>query len=121
MWIRVAVDLNDEMVMAIHVSYVKNMAATYSFLKNIARLCKGTLPGVFVNGETWNPSAFEKLGYRYFPVDFGSGSVAETFLSIVDCRICKFLERFSDEKSPKNIRWWIEGFAGFTNYWTAKR
>jgi len=121
MWIWVAVDLNDEMIIAIHVSYVKNRATTCSFLRKVAKLCKGTLPKVFVNGETWSPWAFEKLGFRYTPVDFGSGNVAETFLTIVNCRICKFLEKFTDKRTPKNILWWVEGFAGFTNYWTARQ
>lgn len=120
-WVWVAVDLKEEMVLAIHVSYVKNMATTCSFLKKISKLCKGTLPRVFVNGDTWSPRAFEKLGFGYTPVELGPGSVAETFLTIVNCRICRFLERFADKRSPRSITWWIEGFAGFTNYWTAKR
>lgn len=119
-WIWVAVDLEDETVMAVHASYAKNRGTTYSFLRNIAKICSGKLPEVFVNGTGWDAWAFEKAGFRYIPVDFGSRSTAEGFLSVVDCRVRKYLEKFNMQKTPASMLWWIEGAAGFINYWNVR-
>ncbi len=120
-WVWAAVDLKDKMIINIQVSHEKNETATYNFLKSVAKLCKKPLPRVFVNTDTWDRALFEKAGFKYGELDFETGDVAETFLSIVNERMCKFVHKVTDKKTLKNIRWWIEGFAVFINYWTARR
>lgn len=119
-WIWVAVDLGDETVIAVYTSCVKNDATTYSFLKNVSGLCKGQLPRILANGENWYPWAFEKLGFRYVALAFGTGNATERFLSIISGCICRYLETVKSENTPVNKLVLMESFAGLTNYWNAK-
>lgn len=119
-WIWAAVDLKGDMVIAVYVSRLKNMGTTSFFLRNIAKLCSGTLPRVFVNGENWNTEAFEELGFRYTPVSFGTESIVERFLSAADRKIGGHLEELGNNNTIESMQWWMEGAAGYTNYWTVK-
>lgn len=117
-WIWAAVDLKGDTVIAVYVSSLKNRGTTSVFLRNITKLCSGTLPRVFVNGENWDLEAFEELGFRYTPVSFGTESVVEKFLSAADLRIGGHLEELSNNNTIESMQWWLEGAAGYTNYWT---
>jgi transposase-like protein len=119
-WIWAAVDLSGDMVIAVYVSYLKDRGTTSVFLRHIAKLCSGTLPKVFINGENWDQETFKELGFRYTPVSFGTDSVVEKFLSAVDRKIGGHLEELSNNDTVESMQWWMEGAAGYTNYWTTK-
>ncbi len=118
-WIWAAVDLNGDMVIAVYVSSLKKRDTTSIFLRHIAKLCSGTLPKMFVNGENWDTETFKELGFRYTPVSFGTDSVIEKFLSAVDRKIGGHLEELNNN-TIESMQWWMEGAAGYTNYWTTK-
>lgn len=119
-WIWAAVDLSGDMVIAVYVSYLKDRGTTSVFLRRITKLCSGTLPKVFINGENWDQEAFKESGFRCTPVSFGTDSVAEKFLSAVDCKIGGHLEELSNNNTIECMQWWMEGAAGYTNYWTVR-
>lgn len=121
-WIWAAVDLSDDMVIAVYVSYLKDRGTASIFLRHIAKLCSGILPKVFINGENWDQESFKELGFRYTPVSFGTDSVVEKFLCAVDRKIGGHLEELSNNNNNtvESMQWWMEGAAGYTNYWTTK-
>jgi transposase-like protein len=119
-WIWAAVDLSSDMVIAVYVSHLKDRSTTSVFFRHIAKLCSGTLPKVFINGENWDQETFKELGFRYTPVSFGTDSVVEKFLSAVDRKIGGHLEELSNNDTVESMQWWMEGAAGYTNYWTTK-
>ncbi len=119
-WIWAAVDLSDDMVIAVYVSCLKDSGTASVFLRHIAKLCSGALPKVFINGENRDQEEFKELGFVCTPVSFGSDSVVEKFLSATDRKIGGHLEELSNNNTIESMQWWMEGAAGYTNYWTTK-
>ncbi len=117
MCVWIAVDLNDERVIGVYTSQVRNYILARSFLKRVAKLCKGKLPKVFVDGGRYYPWALKRLGFKYTVVAFGPRSSVERFLSLIDWRIKRFWEKFTSKSTPTNLLGWMEAFVGFTNYW----
>ncbi len=81
-------------------------------LRNIAK--------VFINSENRDQEAFKELWFRYTSVSFGTDSVVEKFLSATDRKIGGHLEELSNNNTVESMQWWMEGAAGYTNYWTTK-
>ena len=50
-----AVDLDDEKVIAVLVSFGRSGLEVMAFLKKVKHACKGKLPRVFIDGGTWYP------------------------------------------------------------------
>ncbi len=57
-----AVDLDDEKVIAVWVSFGRSGLEAKSFLKKIKSVCKGRLPRIFIDGGSWYPWALNVVG-----------------------------------------------------------
>jgi transposase-like protein len=73
-----AVDLDDEKVVAVCVSFGRSGLEAKSFLKKVKRACMGELPRIFIDGGTWYPWALRVVGFvKYTVVSFGPRSAIE--------------------------------------------
>jgi transposase-like protein len=61
-FIWVAVDLDDEKVIAVWVSFGRSGLEAESFLKKIKSVCKGRLPRIFIDSGSWYPWALNVVG-----------------------------------------------------------
>ena len=59
-----AVDLDDEKVIGVWVSFGRSGLEAMIFLKKVKHACKGKLPRVFIDGGTWYPWALERVGLK---------------------------------------------------------
>ena len=98
-----AVDLEDEKVIAVYVSYGRSYFEAMAFLKRVKKVCKGKMPRVFVDGGKWYPWALQ--------------SAIERFFGNVEWRIRRFWNTFHGKHSIESIQNWIEAFAGFRNFY----
>jgi transposase-like protein len=86
-----AVDLDDEKVIAIWVSFGRSGLKAMIFLKKVKHACKGKLPRVFIDGGTWYPWALERVGFkRYTVISFGPRSAIERLFGDIERRIRQF-------------------------------
>ncbi len=116
MFIWGAIDLDDEKVIAVWVSFGRSSLEAAAFLKKVREACDGRLPRVFVDGGTWYPWALKRTGFnRYTVVAFGSRSAIERFFGDIECRIRRFWNGFIGKYNRKSLQLWIEAFAGFRN------
>ena len=112
-----AVDLDDEKVIAVWVSFGRSGLEASAFLKKIRDSCEGELPRVFVDGGRWYPWALNKTGFKKYTVmTFGYRSAIERLLGDIECRIRRFWNGFIGNYNRKSMQLWIEAFAGFRNY-----
>ena len=58
-----AVDLDDEKVIAVWVSFGRSGLEAMIFLKK-EHACKEKLPRIFIDGGTWYPWALERVGFK---------------------------------------------------------
>ena len=80
-----AVDLEDEKVIAVYVSYGRGYLEAMRFQKKIKRVCKGEMPRVFIDGGKWYPWALQRLGFnKYTVIKFGPRSAIERFLEMLN-------------------------------------
>jgi transposase-like protein len=111
-----AVDIDDEKVIAVWVSFGRSSLEAAGFLKKVRAACDGRLPRVFVDGGTWYPWALNKTGFKRFTVvAFGHRSAIERFFGDIECRIRRFWNGFIGNYNIKSMQLWIEAFAGFRN------
>ena len=67
-----AVDLDDEKVIGVWVSFGRSGLEAMIFLKKVKQACKGKLPRVFIDGGTSYPWALERVGFeRHTILSFG--------------------------------------------------
>jgi transposase-like protein len=113
-----AVDIDDEKVIAVWVSFGRSGIEAKSFLKKVKSLCKGRLPRIFIDGGSWYPWALRVVGFkRYTVVSFGPRSAIERLFSDIECRIRRFWNGFIGNYSRESMERWVKAFAGFRN-WT---
>lgn len=48
-----AIDLEDEKVIAVYVSYGRSYFEALAFLRKVRKACKGKMPHVFIDGVFW--------------------------------------------------------------------
>ena len=112
-----AVDLDDEKVIAVWVSFGRSGLEASAFLKKVRDACEGELPRVFVDGGRWYPWALNKTGFKKYTVmTFGHRSAIERLFGDIECRIRRFWNGFIGNYNRKSMQQWIEAFAGFRNY-----
>ena len=113
-----AVDLEDEKVIAVYVSYGRSYFEAMAFLKRVKKACKGKMPIVFVDRGKWYPWALQRMGFnKYTVIKFGPRSAIERFFGNVEWRIRKFWNAFHGKYSVESMQNWIEAFAGFRNFY----
>jgi transposase-like protein len=113
-----AVDVDDEKVIAVWVSFGRSGLEAKAFLKKVRYACKGRLPRIFVDGGSWYPWALRVVGFkRYTVVSFGPRSAIERLFSDIECRIRRFWNGFIGNYSRESMERWVKAFAGFRN-WT---
>jgi putative transposase len=61
------VDLDDEKVIAVWVSFGRSGLEAMAFLKKVKHACKGKLPRIFIDGGSWYPWALERVGFERTP------------------------------------------------------
>jgi len=117
-YIWAAVDLDDEKIIAVWVSFGRSCFEAMMFLKKVKSVCKGKLPIVFIDGGNWYPWALQKLGFdRYNVVRFGPRSAIERFFGDLERRLRRFLNKYRGKHySRESMENWIKAFAGFRNY-----
>ncbi|MBW2661468.1 MAG: IS6 family transposase [Deltaproteobacteria bacterium] len=75
MFILGVVDLDDEKVIGVWISFGRSGLEAMTFLKKIKHACKGKLPRIFIDGGSWYPWALERAGFeRYTVISFGPRS-----------------------------------------------
>ncbi len=85
MFIWGAVDLDDEKVIAVWVSFGRSSLEAAAFLKKVRGACDERLPRVFVDGGTWYPWALKRTGFnRYTVVAVGCRSAIERFFADIE-------------------------------------
>ncbi len=112
-----AVDLDDEKVLAVWVSFGRSGLEAKSFLKKVRSTCKGRLPRIFVDGGTWYPWALGQTGFqKYTVVSFGPRSAIERLFGDIEWRIRRFWNGYIGKYSRESMERWIGSFAGFRNW-----
>ncbi|VVB88204.1 DDE domain protein [uncultured archaeon] len=117
MFIWGAVDLDDEKVIAVWVSFGRSSLEAAAFLKRVRAACDGKLHRVFIDGGTWYPWALNKTGFkRYTVIAFGYRSAIERFFGDIEGRIRRFWNGFVGNYNRDSMQLWVKAFAGFRNY-----
>jgi transposase-like protein len=106
-----AVDLENEVPIAIDVSYGRSGFEALRFVRKIEVRCKNK-PRCFIDSGKWYPWALTTRKFKFNIMSFGPRSAVERFLSIIDWRIRRFWERFPRPSSLRSLVRWIEAFAG---------
>ena len=113
-----AVDLDDEKILAVWVSFGRSGLEAKAFLKKVRCTCKGKLPRIFADGGTWYPWALGQAGFRKWTVvSFGPRSAIERLFGDIECRIRRFWNGFIGKYSRDSMERWIKAFAGLRD-WT---
>ena len=113
-----AVDLDDEKVISVWVSFGRSGLEAKSFLKKVKSVCKGRLPRIFIDGGSWYPWALNVVRFkRYTVVSFGPRSAIERLFGDIERRIRRFWNGFIGKYSRDSMERWIKAFAGLRN-WT---
>ena len=90
-----AVDIDDEKVLAVWVSFGRSGLEAKAFLKKVRDTCKGRLPRIFIDGGSWYHRALRVVGFkRYTVVSFGPRSAIERLFSDIERRIREFWNGF---------------------------
>jgi transposase-like protein len=111
-----AVDLDDEKVVAVWVSFGRSGLEAKSFLKKVKRACMGELPRIFIDGGTWYPWALRVVGFvKYTVVSFGPRSAIERLFGDIECRIRRFWNGFVGKYTRESMERWVMSFSGFRN------
>ncbi len=112
-----AVDLEDEKILAVWVSFGRSGLEAKAFLQKVRGTCKGRLPRIFVDGGTWYPWALGQAGFqRCTVVSFGPRSAIERLFGDIEWRIRRFWNGFIGKYSRESMESWIGSFAGFRNW-----
>ena len=117
MFIWGAVDLDDENVIGVWVSFRRSGLEAMIFLKKVKQACKGKLPWVFIDGGTWYPWALERVGFkRQTVISFGPRSAIERLFSDFEKRIRQFWNGFIGKHTRESMERWVEAFTGFRKW-----
>ncbi len=112
-----AVDLDDEKILAVWVSFGRSGLEAKAFLKKVRSTCKGRLPRIFVDGGTWYPWAMDQAGFqKRTVVSFGPRSAIERLFGDIECRIRRFWNGYIGKYSRESVERWVKAFAGFRNW-----
>ena len=83
-----AVDIDDEKVLAVWVSFGRSGLEAKAFLKKVRDTCKGRLPRIFIDGGSWYHWALRVVGFkRYTVVSFGPRSAIDDYLAILNAEL----------------------------------
>jgi transposase-like protein len=111
-----AVDIDDEKVLAVWVSFGRSGLEAKAFLKKVRDTCKGRLPRIFIDGGSWYHWALRVVGFkRYTVVSFGPRSAIERLFSDIERRIREFWNSFIGKYSRESMERWVKAFVGFRN------
>ena len=111
-----AVDIDDEKVLAVWVSFGRSGLEAKAFLKKVRDTCKGRLPRIFIDGGSWYHWALRVVGFkRYTVVSFGPRSAIERLFSDIERRIRQFWNGFIGKYSRESMERWVKAFVGFRN------
>jgi transposase-like protein len=111
-----AVDLDDEKVIAVWVSFGRSGLEAKSFLKKVKRACIGELPRIFTDGGSWYPWALRVVGFKkYTVVSFGPRSAIERLFGDIEWRIRRFWNGFTGKYTRERMEQWVMAFSGFRN------
>jgi putative transposase len=111
-----AVDLDDEKVIAVWVSFGRSGLEAMAFLKKVKHACKGKLPRIFIDGGSWYPWALDRVGFeRHTVISFGPRSAIERLFGDIEKRIRQFWNGFIGTYTREGMEQWVEAFAGFRN------
>ena len=111
-----AVDIDNEKVLAVWVSFGRSGLEAKAFLKKVRDTCKGRLPRIFIDGGSWYHWALRVVGFkRYTVVSFGPRSAIERLFSDIERRIRQFWNGFIGKYSRENMERWVKAFVGFRN------
>jgi transposase-like protein len=112
-----AVDLDDEKILAVWVSFGRSGLEAKAFMKKVKHTCKGRLSRIFIDGGTWYPWALSQAGFqRSTVISFGSRSAIERLFGDIERRIRRFLNGYIGKYSRESMERWVKAFAGFRNW-----
>ena len=78
-----AVDLDDEKVISVWVSFGRSGLEAMIFLKKVKQACRGKLPRVFIDGGSWYPWALKRVGFeQHTVISFGPRSAIERLFRV---------------------------------------
>ena len=104
-----AVDIDNEKVLAVWVSFGRSGLEAKAFLKKVRDTCKGRLPRIFIDGGSWYPWALSEVGFkRYTVVSFGPRSAIERLFSDIERRIRQFWNGFIGKYSRESMERWVK-------------
>ena len=111
-----AVDIDDEKVLAVWISFGRSSLEAKAFLNKVRDTCKGRLPRIFIDGGSWYPWALRVAGFeRYTVLSFGPRSAIERLFSDIERRIRQFWNGFIGNYSKESMERWVKAFVGFRN------
>jgi putative transposase len=111
-----AVDIDDEKILAVWVSFGRSGLEAKAFLKKVKYACKGRLPRIFIDGGKWYPWALGQVGFqRWTVVSFGPRSAIERLFGDIERRIRRFWNGYIGKYSRGSMEQWLGSFAGFRN------
>ena len=112
-----AINLDDEKVIAVWVSFGRSGLEAMIFLKKVKNACNGKLPRVFIDGSTRYLWAVERVGFkRHTVISFEPRSATERLFGDIEQRIKRFWNGFIEKYARDSMEWRVEAFAGFRNW-----
>ncbi len=111
-----AVDLDDEKILDVWVSFGRSGLEAKAFLKKVRDTCKRRLLRIFIDGGTWYPWALGQVGFQKCTVvSFGHRSAIERLFGDIEWRIRRFWNGYTGKHSRESMRRWVKAFSGFRN------
>jgi len=112
-----AVDLDDEKVIAVWISFGRSGFEAMIFLKKVKHTCKGKLPRIFIDGGPWYPWALNRVDFkRYTVVSFGPRSAIKRLFGDIEWRIRRFWNGFIGKYTRESMERCTKAFVGFRNW-----
>ena len=109
-----AIDVDDGVILAVHVSITRTSLNALYFLKKILELCEDK-PLIIVDRGPWYRWALHRLGLQYKHETFGERNMIEGWYSLFKARVKRFWKRFPFHSSLESVKRWSAAWAWLYN------
>lgn len=109
-----AIDIEDHVVLAVHISVSRTSFDALYFLKLVLNSCQKK-PFILVDGGPWYRWAFQRLGLQWQHQTFGERNHIEQWYNQYKARVKRFWKRFPYHSSLQSINRWSTAWIGLYN------
>jgi len=115
-FIRSAIDVDTRELLAVWVSWQRNILHAEAFLRRVLEACTNK-PIILVDKGPWYPEALQALGLEWIHRTFGERNRIERWFRTMKARTRRFFNNFSVRKKPIfKIKLFIRLFALWYNF-----